>query len=89
MTEPKPVIKDRRRPVAEVVFRAPIEIPGVDLHVKRLVPGEAVGISGMTAPPIFFDPDYRCLSIGDYLYPMDGGLVLRMRFLKAAKGPAK
>jgi len=88
VTAPVPA-RDRRRPLAFVQFRIPIEVEGVDLAVSRLEPGQPIAISGVVCPNVFFDPDLRTIVIGDSHYPMDGGLVRRMSFAKAAKGPAK
>lgn len=77
--------KDRRRPIARIEFRQPVELEGIGMRLQRLVPGDPLPLAeGVKCPAILFDPELRCIVIGDDLYPLEG--VLRFRLAKAAKG---
>jgi hypothetical protein len=71
MAEESP--KDRRVPLAAVVFNTPTAIPGAPLLMTSLVTGEARTMAGatFTCPQAFFDPALRTIYIEGREYPME------------------
>lgn len=77
--------RDRRLPIRVVVFRTPQEIPGCVARAKMVERGCSVmGNDDAKCPPIFLDPELRCICIGDYMYPFDGSMVERIVRAKSA-----
>lgn len=79
--------RDRRLPLASIVFKLPKEVPGCTLSVRRLAAGEKIPQTDFVCPPLFFDPELRLLMVGEYLIPVDGGDVSHFTRATAAITP--
>ncbi len=76
--------RDRRLPLRLVVFRTPQEIPGCVARVKMVERGKQILGNDAECPPLFLDPELRCVAIGDSLYPCDGSMIERVVRAKSA-----
>lgn len=83
--ETKIAPRDRRLPLAMVLFTQPVEITGISHPPRRLVAGQPIPQCEDKCPPLFFDPELRVVCVGDDLIPIDSGLVAKFRRAKAAK----
>lgn len=72
-TAKESVTKDRRVPLASVKFITATEIPGSTTMMTTLEAGTRRLVDGKewVAPPLWFDPDTRCIKVGNRAYPLE------------------
>ena len=66
--------KDRRIPLAKVVFKSPTEVEGLDIQVKTILARGECNLSldpKYRYPQPFFDPDFRTVQLGERHYPLE------------------
>ncbi len=65
--------KDRRLPLALVVFNTPTYIPGSAILMTNVEAGVKRSHGGLefTCPQAFYDPTTRTISIGECEYPLE------------------
>ena len=75
-------VKDRRLPLAEVVFNFPTKIEGVSMMLTTLEAGVNRLVDGKEwAPPaMWLDRDNRLVQVGGLTYPLE-----RVHYFKQAK----
>jgi hypothetical protein len=83
----KPVAppRDRRLPLSYVEFQLPQPLDICAHPVRFLTAGENIYQTDVKCPPLFLDPELRCVMVGDSLYFIGEGLIRRVKRAKAAK----
>ncbi len=73
------------RPLAYVLFRGNVEVPGIPMRVNRLIAGEPVYMvePSMLAPQPYYDADARMVVVKDRYYPIEH--IESFSFARAAK----
>lgn len=91
-TAKEPVeVREKRWPLAEVVFTGPTRIPGSTTMMTCLEAGATRLVDGKEwhAPPMWYDPVNRIISISDVSYPMERVHCFRRAKVAFAKKPPK